>query len=234
MPDLTHERFNEAVVAHVPVAMEAQEALASVVDLNGAYQADIEQGVVTIAGRPLRVVLLGTVSKATGTWLWSWANQGFAPMLPAIAPVRRAAEMAGSWGLWELGEPQFSLAGVLDTGLGAGASVALVAAPLVGATAFYSADYGAGIAYFGIVDPAVPRPAAQAVTFPRRIMAAVDLQPGNPRAQVLTYAAVHNLRVTGDDRQLRVYLGPDVLTVTFDEQGRITNISGTVSPGASL
>ncbi len=62
-----------------------------------------------IAGRPLRVVLLGTVSKATGTWLWSWANQGFAPMLPAIAPVRRAAEMAGSWGLWELGEPQFSL-----------------------------------------------------------------------------------------------------------------------------
>ncbi len=234
MPDLTHERFNEAVVAHVPVAMEAQEALASVVDLNGAYQADIEQGVVTIAGRPLRVVLLGTVSKATGTWLWSWASQGCAPMLPAIAPVRRAAEMAGSWGLWELGEPQFSLAGVLDTGLGAGASVALVAAPLVGATAFYSADYGAGLAHCGIVDPAVPRPAAQAVTFPRRIMAAVDLQPGNPRAQVLTYAAVHNLRVTGDDRQLRVYLGPDVLTVTFDEQGRITNISGTVSPGASL
>ena len=50
MPDLTHERFNEAVVAHVPIAMEAQEALAQAVDLNGAYQADIEQGVVTIAG----------------------------------------------------------------------------------------------------------------------------------------------------------------------------------------
>ncbi|MFT3969952.1 MAG: hypothetical protein QM695_06645 [Micropruina sp.] len=234
MPELTHERFNEAVVAHVPIAMEAQEALAQIVDLNGAYQADIEQGVVTIAGRPLRVVLLGTVSKASGTWLWSWANQSFGPTLPAIAPVRRAAEMAGPWGLWELSEPQFSLAGVLDTGLGAGASVALIAAPLVGATAFYSADYGAGIAYFGIVDPAVPRPAAQGVTFPRRIMAAVDLQPGNPRAQVLTYAAVHNLRVTGDDRQLRVHIGPDVLTVVFDELGRIGNISGTLSPGASL
>ena len=234
MPDHNHERFNEAVVAHVPIAMEAQEALAQAVDLNGAYQADIEQGVVTIAGRPLRVVLLGTVSKATGTWLWSWANQGFSPMLPAIAPVRRVAEMAQPWGLWELGEPQFGLDGVLDTGLGSGASVALVAAPLVGATAFYSADYGAGIAYFGIVDPAVPRPPAQGVTFPRRIMAAVSLQPGNPRAQVLTYAAVHDLRVTGDDRQLKVHIGPDVLTVVFDERGRIANISGTLSPGASL
>lgn len=231
MPDHNHERFNEAVVAHVPIAMEAQEALAQAVDLNGAYQADIEQGVVTIAGRPLRVVLLGTVSKATGTWLWSWANQGFSPMLPAIGPVRRAADLAQPWGLWELGEPQFSLDGVLDTGLGAGASVALVAAPLVGATAFYSADYGAGIAYFGIIDPAVPRPVAQGVTFPRRIMAAVSLQPGNPRAQVLTYAAVHDLRVTGDDRQLKVHIGPDVLSVLFDDAGRITNISGTLSPG---
>jgi uncharacterized protein DUF6882 len=230
MPDHNHDRFNEAVVAHVPIAMEAQEALAQAVDLNGAYQADIEQGVVTIAGRPLRVVLLGTVSKATGTWLWSWANQGFSAMLPAIGPVRRAAELAQPWGLWELGEPQFSLAGVLDTGLGAGASVALVAAPVVGATAFYSADYGAGIAYFGIVDPAVPRPPAQGVTFPRRIMAAVDLQPGNPRAQVLTYAAVHDLRVTGDDRQLKVHIGPDVLSVVFDERGRIITISGTLNP----
>lgn len=230
MPDHNHDRFNEAVVAHVPIAMEAQEALAQAVDLNGAYQADIEQGVVTIAGRPLRVVLLGTVSKATGTWLWSWANQGFSPTLPAIGPVRRAAELAQPWGLWELGEPQFSLEGVLDTGLGAGASVALVAAPVVGATAFYSADYGAGLAYFGIVDPAVPRPAAQGVTFPRRIMAAVDLQPGNPRAQVLTYAAVHDLRVTGDDRQLKVHIGPAVLSVVFDERGRIITISGTLNP----
>lgn len=232
MSDHNHQRFNEAVVAHVAVAIEAQDALAQVVDLNGSYQADIEQGVVTIAGRPLRVLLLGTVSKESRTWLWAWANQGFSPALPAIGPVRRVAEMAQPWGLWELGEPQFSLDGVLDTGLGAGASVALLAAPLAGATAFYSADYGAGIAYFGIVDPAVPRPAAQGVTFPRRIMAAVDLQPGNPRAQVLTYAAVHGLRVTGDERQLKVQIGPDTLSVLFDKQGRISNISGTLNPSA--
>lgn len=232
MPNHNHERFNEAVVAHVAVAIEAQDALAQVVDLNGAYQADIELGVVTIAGRPLRVVLLGTVSKESRTWLWAWANQGFSPALPAISPVRGVAEMAQPWGLWELGEPQFSLDGVVDTGLGAGASVALLAAPLAGATAFYSADYGAGIAYFGIVDPAVPRPAAQGVTFPRRIMAAVDLQPGNPRSQVLTYAAVHGLPVTGDQRQLKVQIGPDTLSVLFDEQGRISTISGTLSSSA--
>ena len=201
--------------------MEAQDALSRVVDLNGPYQADIQQGTLTIAGRPLRVLLLGTVSKSSNTWLWSWANQGFSADLPAIAPVRRVTELAQSWGLWELAD-------VIDTGLGAGASVALRAAPLVGATAFYSADYGAGLAYFGIADPAVQRPVAEAVTFPRRIMDAVNLLPGHARSQVLTYASVHNLRVVGDDRQLKVHLGPDVLDVDFDDQGRIAGIRGSL------
>lgn len=230
MPDVNHERLNAAVAAHLPVAMEAQEALAQVVDLNGPYQADIDQGTVTIAGRPLRVVLLGTVSKSSNTWLWSWANPGFSPQIAAIEPVRRAAELAEPWGLWELAEPQFEISRVIDTGLGPGASVALLTAPIVGATAFYSADYGAGLAYFGIVDPAVPRPAPAAVSFPRRIMSAVDLLPGYARSQVLTYASVHNLRVTGDDRQLKVYLGADVLSVEFDDQGRIGTIRGSLSP----
>jgi len=230
MPELNHERLNAAVAAHLPVAMEAQEALSQVVDLNGPYQADIDQGTVTIAGRPLRVVLLGTVSKSSNTWLWSWANQGFSAQAASIAPVRRAAELAEPWGLWELAEPQFDIGGVIDTGLGGGASIALLTAPLVGATAFYSADYGAGLAYFGITDPAVPRPAPQGVTFPRRIMAAVDLLPGYARSQVLTYASVHNLRVTGDERQLKVYLGPDVLSVDFDDQGRVSTIRGSLSP----
>ncbi len=81
---------------------------------------------------------------------------------------------------------------------------------------------------------AVPRPRAEGVTFPRRIMAAVNLQPGNPRSQVLTYAAVHDLRVTGDERQLKVHIGPDVLSVLFDELGRITTISGTLNSEAGL
>ena len=228
MPDQNHERLNAAVAAHLPVAMEAQEALSRVVDLNGPYQADIQQGTLTIAGRPLRVLLLGTVSKSSNTWLWSWANQGFSADVPAIAPVRRVAEVAQSWGLWELAEQQFSVADVIDTGLGSGASIALLAAPLVGATAFYSADYGAGLAYFGIADPAVQRPVAEAVTFPRRIMDAVNLLPGHARSQVLTYASVRNLRVVGDDRQLKVHLGNDVLAVDFDDQARITSIRGSL------
>ncbi len=233
MPEQNHERLNAAVAAHLPVAMEAQEALARVVDLNGPYEADIAAGTLTIAGRPLRVVLLGTVSKSNNTWLWSWGNPGFSADVPAIAPVRRVAETAQQWGLWELGQPEFGVAGVIDTGLGAGASIALLAAPLAGATAFYSADYGAGLAYFGITDPAVPRPSAEAVTFPRRILDAATLLPGYARSQVLTYAAVHNLRVVGDERQLKVHLGSDVLAVDFDELGRIASIRGTLG-AASL
>lgn len=230
MPEHNHDRFNTAVVAHLPVAMEAQESLAQVVDLNATYQAAIDQATLTIGGRPLHVVLLGTVSKQSNTWLWSWANQGFSPDLPAIGPVKRVTDVADSWGLWELATPQFSLDGVVDTGLGAGASIAIVAAPIIGATAFYSADYGGGIAYFGILDPAVPRVQPQAVTFPRRILDAVGLRPDNPRSQVLTYASVHNLRVTGDDRQLKVHFGNDVMGVQFDEHGRIANISGSLGP----
>lgn len=76
MPDQNHERLNAAVTAHLPIAIEAQEALTQAVDVSGPYQADVTQGLLTISGRPLRVVLLGTVSKASNTWLWSWANEG--------------------------------------------------------------------------------------------------------------------------------------------------------------
>ena len=69
---------------------------------------------------------------------------------------------------------------------------------------------------------------AEAVTVPRRIMDAVNLLPGHARSQVLTYASVHNLRVVGDDRQLKVHLGPDVLDVDFDDQGRIAGIRGSL------
>lgn len=232
MPDHNHDRLNAAVAAHLPVAMEAQEELARVVDLNSPYQADIAAGLLTIGGRPLRVVLLGTVSKSTNTWLWSWANVSFSPDVPSIAPVRRLVEVADSWDLWQFGEPQFSVDGVTDTGLGAGASIALLAAPLAGATAFYSADYGGGWAYFGVTDPAVPRPSAGAVTFPRRILDAATVLPGYARSQVLTYASVHNLRVVGDERQLKVHLGSDVLAVDFDDEGRIVSIRGTLGAHA--
>jgi hypothetical protein len=211
MPDHNHDRLNAAVAAHLPVAMEAQEELARVVDLNSPYQADIAAGLLTIGGRPLRVVLLGTVSKSTNTWLWSWANVSFSPDVPSIAPVRRLVEVADSWDLWQFGEPQFSVDGV---------------------TAFYSADYGGGWAYFGVTDPAVPRPSAGAVTFPRRILDAATVLPGYARSQVLTYASVHNLRVVGDERQLKVHLGSDVLAVDFDDEGRIVSIRGTLGAHA--
>lgn len=228
MPDQNHDRFNAAVAAHLPVAMEAQEALSEAVDLTGPYQADVGEGALTIAGRRLQVLLLGTVSKSSNTWLWSWANQGFSPDTPAIAPVRRVAEVAESWGLWELADAQFSLDGIVDTGLGAGASVALVAAPLVGATAFYAADYGQGIAFFAVTDQALPRPTASSVTFPRRVLSAVSVLPGHARSQVLTYAAVHNLRVTGEGEVLTVHLPEGAMHVTFDAQGRVESVSGTM------
>ncbi len=222
----THDRLNEAVAAHLAVAMEAQDALSQAVDLSAPYQADIGAAQLVVGGRALRVLLLGTVSKQSNTWLWSWANQGFSPDSPAIAPVRAVAQRGAEWGLWELQESVFDLTGVTDTGLGGGASVALLGSILAGGVGFYGADYGAGIAYFAVVDPSVPRPAADGVSLPRRILNAVDLAPGHGRGQLLTYAAVHDLRVRSVPEGLEVHLAPgDVVLVQFDEQNRPSRFS---------
>lgn len=222
MPDaVTHDRFNEAVLAHLAVAMEAQDALSAAVNLAGPYQADIAAATLTFGETTLRVVLLGTVSKQGGTWRWSWANQGFPPDSPAIAPVHRIAELAQAWGLWELGQAEFWLHGIVDTGLGPGASIAVLACPLVGAVGFFQADYGAGLAYFGIVDQQVPRPHPTIDALPGVILRADDRFPGMGRRQLLTYASVHDLRITGSDRSLIVHLGPDAaLQVDFDANDR--------------
>lgn len=227
MPEVpNHDRLNQAVVSHLAVAMEAQNALADVVDLNASYEADITSARLVVGGRPLQVLLMGTVSKQSNTWLWSWANQGFSPELPAIAPVRRVIECGGAWNLWELGTPVFDLAGLVDTGLGAGASVALVAAAALGAVGFYAADYGAGTAYFAIVDPGVPRPVADLASFPRRILAAIDVYPGHGRSQLLTYALAHGLPVRTIDNGLAVeFPGGQVMNVEFDNQARPSRFS---------
>lgn len=217
----THDRLNEAVLAHLAVAMEAQDALAAAVDLTGPYQADIAAASLTFGPTRLRVALLGTVSKQGGTWRWSWANRSFPADSAAVAPVRGIAGLADSWGLWELAEAEFSLGGIVDTGLGAGASVALLACPLLGAVGFYQADYGAGIAYFGIMDERVPRPGPSVDAMPGIILRADDRFPGMGRRQLLTYASVHDLRVTGGDGSLVVHLGPqEAVLVEFDARDR--------------
>ncbi|MBK8459439.1 MAG: DUF6882 domain-containing protein [Micropruina sp.] len=219
----SHDRFNDAVAAHLPIAMEAQDALAAVADLGAAYTADIEQARLVIAGIPLWVTLLGTVAKESNTWLWAWANPGFRPDLAAIAPTAGLRAVGESWQLWELASEGFSLAGIADTGLGAGSSVALVAAPLVGATAMYAADYGAGVAYFGIRRESVPRPATSPAQLERFLRRAADVFPGHARAQILTYAQVHDLRVLGQGSALQIHFpSGQSVTVDVDGAGRAT------------
>lgn len=220
-----HDRLNAAVSAHLAVAIEAQAALAQVVDLSAHYQADIGTGRLVLGGRPLSVVLLGTVAKESNTWLWSWANQGFAPDIAAIAPVRQVADRGAAWGLPELSTPVFGLAGVVDTGLGAGASVALLACAILGAVGFYAADYGAGVAFFGIVDPSVRRPEPDGAGFTRHLRTAAEIAPGQGRSQLLTYAGVHNLRVRSAGTGLEVFLpSGDRILVEFDAQERPVRI----------
>lgn len=222
----SHDRFNDAVAAHLPLAMEAQDAFAAQVDLGSAYSADIEQSRLVIGGHPLWVTLLGTVAKQSNTWLWAWANQGFRPDLPAIAPTNALRGLGDAWQLWELSATGFPLEGITDTGLGAGSSVALVAAPLVGATAMYAADYGAGVAYFGIRQESLPRSATSPAQLERAIRRAQDLLPGHARAQLLTYARVHDLRVVGQGPALVIHFpGGQGVAVVIDGTGRATSFT---------
>jgi hypothetical protein len=76
------------------------------------WDADQGQIVFSDAGRPrvvAQVQLVGSVSRKSGTWLWSWANDSIQPKLRRDLPeVRRFGEHRGIWQLttakWEADE----------------------------------------------------------------------------------------------------------------------------------
>lgn len=230
--------LNDAILDHLLLGIEGQENLFAFVGPDGGWSVDLAAGILELetpgGGVQLPIWLLGTRAAGDNSWMWAWANpsqQGKACSQQVAGLRARAADL----GIPELDTPLFGLDGIHDAGQAEGSGVALVAAQLLGASATFFGDTGAGEAYFAL--PSVLRQPADPVRFPRWAQMAAEIaatssNPVRMLHMMRLYGAVHGLSESVQPGSLDLrWPGGSTYHAAFDPQGRLVQLSGQLSGG---
>jgi len=226
---------------HAALSLEKQLALGHIIGEHDFFF-DADAGTLNF-GPDLHfpMQLLGTVSRQSSTWLWAWASP--VPTAPALLQAAEQLRVVGKTrGLSELYEDGFALVSPpvasllhlqpfqdgrppqdpLD-----GHLIAMLAAGVCQADAYYGADYGRGIVY--VLLPRVPgteahrsdAPAAMATIFAKLLQLPYLL---DHRAAFGAYVQQKGYVAETNGRQVRGTKGHQVITATFDSVDRLTTL----------
>jgi hypothetical protein len=171
--------------------------------------------------RTSTVQILGSESKASSTWLWSWANEsGFAHR--ALAAARRVKEIGEKEGVAEFTAASFQL-GEVD-----GARLAVTGAAMFGAPGYFRCPYDGGATYVIIEDDSFSDPTTNRVqristVFPQLIS---QMSISNHRRAFEAYLTKYHLQVTSEDDHI-VAKAEDGSSIIgrFDEQNRLVGLT---------
>lgn len=174
--------------------------------------------------------IIGTVSEASNTWRWAWANAEL-NIPPHLLVVSLALKAHGKQnGIPEFTQPELPLA-QFD-----GDTLALHASSACEADAYYRCPHEGGALYVLIMDDNFPECADEplqrvVLVFPQAI-ASLDIS--DHEEALCGYLDHHGLEHEHDDNQIVVRDEDDepVLTATFDEQRRLTKLEARLEPEA--
>jgi len=176
-----------------------------------------------------RFQLLGTESEATGTWLWALANtESKIPGYLLVASLTLKA-YGEQYGIPELTTPQLPL-DQMDSH-----TLALFASGVCEANAYFRCPYDGGALFVLIMDENFPKCTDQplqriATVFPQAI---ASLEILDHRLAFMCYLDSYKLihEQHGDKIVVKENDEP-MLTATFDEQNRLTNLEATLKRSA--
>lgn len=173
------------------------------------------------------ITLLGSFSELDRTWLWGWANPGFGPDAPAVAPTSTIREFGERHAIAEFTTETLELGG-FEQPEQAAIMLAITAGTVLGGRGVWSTaiNDGRGHVYLHVADEQLPQAGFDAIATPRLLMTAVSVFPGDHRQVVRGY--FQHFGITPDE-------GPNVIhgtapngstvTVDLDAHGRIGNVS---------
>jgi hypothetical protein len=215
---------------HALGALEHQLHLVEVV-ATGDWSFDLQRCAVTFeTGREEREVpvqILGTEAHNDGTWLWSWANTASGLPQPALAAALELRAYGQAHGIYELTEPSFALAQA------DGHTLAMIAAGMRRAPAYYRCPYDGGAMFVLLEDPdiycAPDIPAVRLATALPQLIGQIELE--DQRAGVEDWAERLGLVAEPREGGLAVRSpGGDEMELDFDRLGRVTQIRTRFAP----
>jgi hypothetical protein len=217
--------FDQLFAEHVATGLARQIALGELIGDRG-WQLDLTSGTVTF-GEDLRyhIQLLGTESHGDGSWLWAWANEAsnLPPALLHLCGWLR--EYGHREGVAEFTEPAFALERA------DGHRLALLASGLTG-RCYYRGPYAGGAVFFHLDDTP---PQITAPIRPERTLTVLSEVirgfPVDHRVAVESFLRQQSWRVDPAPTSITAHhVGGSTLRVDFDTLGRVSDMSGTVSP----
>ena len=212
---------------HVGALTEGQLQLQALIEGQPMYSLDMDQpsGQLRFGEESFDMQLIGTESYLTNTWLWAWANRSD---LPAdLLQMSFRMHMHGAeFGATDLTEPEHPLS-YFD---GHTASVAI--AGTVGMQAYYRCAYEGGALFVAISDrrlQADERPELRYATYLSQALQMYAVSDQHRAA--VGYAEHLGFEPVDKGNVLRLIdrTGVEVASVTFDELGRLGQISTTAA-----
>jgi len=228
------ERLSDLYTRHAALALEKQLALGQIIGANN-FTFDADAGMLSF-GEDLQfpMQVLGTVSRQSSMWLWAWASPQ--PMRPALLHAAEHLRVLGQrLHIAELFEDGFDVVTPAVAGLMQdpnaepldGHYLAMLAAGVCQASAYYGADYGRGIAY--VLLPQVPAVDAQLSEEPAKLAAVFAQLLQLPysfdhRAALAAYLQQKGYTVGQDDSRVHGQKNGRHLVATFDLAGRLRTL----------
>lgn len=219
--------FTSLLEQHGALAMEKQLALGDLVG-HLSWNVDIERGTITFGDLyefPIQV--LGTEAERPGTWLWSWAN-GASDIPPALLYcAEHLREFGSREGIPVLYSPEWSLEQVN------GHLLSMVASGICQASAYYKAPYDRGAMFMLMNAPVValadPPDLARMINLFMQFISMVEV--ADHKHAFESYATARGLSVEHKpDTILAHFNEKQALKATFDQQGRLAELTTTLSP----
>ncbi|WP_329000001.1 hypothetical protein OHA18_36890 [Kribbella sp. NBC_00709] len=195
---------------------------------SGTLQADLDARTLTGERGVLGgISLLGSFSELDQTWLWGWANPGFGPDAPAVAPTVAVREFGGQHGIAEFIADSPDLSGFPEPAQAA-IKLAITAGAVLGGRGVWSTaiNEGRGHVYLHVADEQLPLAGFDPIATPRLLMTAVSVFPSDHRQVVRGYFQNFGLQYDEAPDAIRgTAANGSVIVTSFDDHGRLGNVS---------
>lgn len=205
------------------VNLDKQHSLAELIG-SSDWSIDLDTKMISYAnGIEFPIQIIGTYSFSSETWLWAWANE--ASNIPE--ELLLDANILQQYGIENNIEVLFVPELPADTT--DVHTIGMIASGLTNSSAYYAANFGEGIILVTIKSPQI------------------DLVEFNEQARILTvfpdlistfelihsealksYLKARNYNIEENNNELIANKGNNIITATFDNDGRMTNFNGEI------
>ncbi|WP_026927634.1 DUF6882 domain-containing protein [Granulicoccus phenolivorans] len=211
-PDPDHRHLLEVARDHALVVNEAQAHFFDWLGPFERYHSDDTEPVIYFDEHPIRVQWLGSVSNTSRTWLWAWANPGFATSetagwTEAATWLRDQAPRQDEF--WQLRTPLFPIP-LVPGQPEATWPVSYLAFTLLRPKALFSLPHADGRSFLSIHDEAVPWAQPDPDRFADLLTRTLHRAGGGAAGMIRAYARWYSLPLTGLDADR-----PDRATLHF-------------------